>query len=220
MRGVLIASMLVSGAVSAADIAGVVSLTSQGRPLRAEEAREAVVYFRPAQPVPVQPAEKPAEMGMLRKQFQPRALPVTVGSTVRFPNFDPILHNVFSPAGANRFDLGLYGEGEGAAHAFSQVGLVRVYCNVHQDMVGHILVLDTPYFSRPDGQGRFRLHIEGDEVEGELFVWHERAALWRQRLTGDSDEAIAAVLELNRPRVPAHNNKFGRPYGRQGRSRY
>jgi hypothetical protein len=219
MRGFLTALLLVSGHAVAAEIVGVVSLTSQGRPLRAEEARDAVVYFRPSRPVPVEPLAQPAEMGMLRKQFQPRTLAVTVGSTVRFPNFDPILHNVFSHAGPNRFDLGLYGEGEGQAHTFTHPGLVRVFCNVHQDMVGHILVLDTPWYTRPDGHGRFRLEV-ADGLDGELFVWHERASLWRQRVDGRAGASLEIELSLNRPRVPNHANKFGRPYGREGRSRY
>jgi plastocyanin len=219
MRAVLLAFLLLPGVLPAAAIEGVVNLTAQGRALRAEEAREAVVYFRPAVAVAVQPLDAPAEMSMLRKQFQPRALPVTVGTQVRFPNFDPILHNVFSPSGANRFDLGLYGEGEGAAQTFGQAGLVRVYCNVHQDMVGHILVLDTPYFTRPDGQGRFRLDLP-EALAGELFVWHERASLWRLPMTGDAAQPVEAALNLNRPRVPNHANKFGRPYGRESRSRY
>lgn len=218
MRGILLGACLLSGAVSASEIVGAVSLTSQGRALRAEEARDAVVYFRPALPLTVE-ALPDAEMSMTRKQFQPRALPITVGSKVRFPNFDPIIHNVFSPSGPNRFDLGLYGEGEGHAQVFSQPGLVRVYCNVHQDMVGHILVLDTPYFTRPDGQGRFRIAVDGD-IDGELFVWHERAALWRQRMEASAEAAIEVNMELNRPRVPTHTNKFGRPYGRPGRSNY
>jgi plastocyanin len=219
MHGFLTALLLVSGHAAAAEIAGVVSLTSQGRPLRAEEARDAVVYFRASPAVPVEPLAQPVEMGMLRKQFQPRTLAVTVGSTVRFPNFDRILHNVFTHGGPNRFDLGLYGEGEGLAHTFTHSGLVRVFCNVHQDMVGHILVLDTPWYTRPDGQGRFRLEV-ADGLDGELFVWHERASLWRQRVEGGAGASLEIELSLNRPRVPDHANKFGRPYGREGRSRY
>ncbi len=219
MRGLLMAYMLVCGSATAAEIAGVVSLSSQGRALRAEEAREAVVYFRPTTAVAVEAAASPVTMSMERKQFQPRALPITVGTTVSFPNFDRILHNVFSPSGGNRFDLGLYGESEGETQLFDQPGLVRVYCNVHQDMVGHVLVLDTPYFTRPDGQGRFSLEVAG-EVSGELFVWHERASLWRQSLDAEPADPLNIDLNLNRPRVPAHTNKFGRPYGRAGRRAY
>jgi plastocyanin len=197
----------------AAVISGMVELQLDGKALRSEEAREAVVYFRPT----VKPVLAPAadvEMRMERKQFVPRALPIALGTTVQFRNFDPILHNAFAPPGAHSFDVGLYGEGEARAHRFEKPGLVRVYCNVHHDMVGHILVLDTPFIARPDASGRFQLDT-ADSGDGELFVWHERAKLWRRKLVDGAMQELQIDLELNRPRVPAHMNKFGKPYGGQ-----
>ena len=84
-------------------------------------------------------------------------LPIPVGARVRFPNNDPILHNVFSTAKEASFDLGLYGRSDGENYRFSQPGVIRVYCNVHHAMVAHVLVMDTPFFTKPDAQGRFRL---------------------------------------------------------------
>ena len=88
---------------------------------------------------------------------------------MRFPNQDPILHNAFSTSKDNAFDVGLYGQGDAQAVTFSKVGYVRVYCNVHHSMIGHILVLDTPYFVRPDSKRNFRLADvpagEGDLVD-------------------------------------------------------
>lgn len=210
----LLACLLAGGPAVAATLQGQVGLSLDGKPLRAAEAAEAVVYFRPAQPVaPVPPAE-PVEMRMERKQFLPRALPVAVGTTVRFQNFDPILHNAFAPRGAHEFDVGLYGEGEGRTHTFGRAGLVRVYCNVHHDMVGHVLVLDSPYFTRPDASGKFVLEVP-EGVAGELYVWHERARLWRKKIVTGDPVPLAVALDLSRPRVPPHMNKFGKPYGSQ-----
>lgn len=201
------------GVASAATLEGRVTLSLDGKPLRAEEAREAVVYFRTEAPMSLTVPSEPVEMKMERKQFLPRALPVLQGSTVRFSNFDPILHNAFSPPGPHKFDVGLYGRGEAREQRFDKAGLVRVYCNVHHDMVGHILVLDSPYFVRPDGNGQFRLELP-DGARGELFVWHERARLWRRKDV-DLSQSVAVELDLSRPRVPAHMNKFGKPYGGQ-----
>ena len=210
----LCAWLLAAGPLAAATIEGQVGLSLDGKPLRAVEAGEAVVYFRPATPVTPEPAAEPAQMRMEKKQFLPRALPVAVGTTVRFQNFDPILHNAFAPRGPHEFDVGLYGEGEGREHTFEKAGLVRVYCNVHHDMVGHILVLDSPWFGRPDASGRFALEVP-DGTAGELFVWHERAKLWRQKLVAGEGGAVSVMLDLSRPRVPPHMNKFGKPYGSQ-----
>ncbi len=138
------------------------------------EFQQAVVYFEPAAAASVEPASEPLTMTTQRRQFEPRVLVVTAGSEVIFPNEDPILHNVFSTSASNRFDLGLYGRGEGKTHRFEQPGLVRVFCNVHPAMSAHIVVLDTPHFVVPDENGHFRL----DQLPpgpGRLTVWHERA---------------------------------------------
>jgi hypothetical protein len=213
-RILLVALWLIASAADAAGIEGRVALSLDGKPLRPEEARDAVVYFRPAIAPTLVPPINPVEMRMERKQFLPRALPIAQGTTVRFENFDPILHNAFAPAGPHRFDVGLYGRGDARTHKFDRAGLVRVYCNVHHDMVGHVLVLDTPWFVRPEANGTFRLDLP-EGMQGELFVWHERAKLWRRKLVSAAAEPIAIDLDLSRPRVPPHMNKFGKPYGGQ-----
>lgn len=216
LRAVVLAmSWLVLGAsAEAADIRGQLKLSSGGKALRPVEAVDAVVYFRPRVPVaPTAPAE-PFMLSTERKAFTPRVLPVPAGATVVFPNNDPILHNAFSTSSGNAFDVGLYGQGEQSEPVrFVNPGLVRVYCNVHHNMVAHIVVLDTPWFAVPDEQGRFVLR-DVPEGPGELLVWHERSTLWRKPLQIESDLVQEVALELNRRRVPAHLNKFGKPYRR------
>ncbi len=205
--------------VATATISGRIRLSAGDRPLRASEASNAIVYFRPAVPVTVEPLSEEQVMATRRKQFVPRALPVTPGTRVRFPNNDPILHNTFSTVPGNEFDTGLYGQGEGIAHTFETTGHVRVYCNVHHSMIGHVLVLDTPFFANPDATGAFRL-VNVPVGEGELFVWHERSTLWRQPLDPASGTPLEIDIELSTRRVPQHTNKFGQPYRRRGDSEY
>ncbi len=215
-----IALLVGAGGAVAGSLAGQVELFADGRPLRAEVAREVVVYFRPQQPVAPAPLPEVQVMGTARKRFDPRTLAITVGSTVSFPNHDPILHNVFSTARGNAFDVGLLDQGEGSEVRFDAAGYVRVYCNVHHGMVGHLLVLDTPFFTRPDGAGRFRLDNLPDGP-GELVLWHDRARPWRRPLAPEAVTApIAVRLALAQRRVPPHMNKFGRPYGREPRAGY
>jgi plastocyanin len=204
--------MLCIHGAGAADLSGRLVLYADGRPLRAAEATEAVIYWRPARAVPVQPAADEAVMLTRRKQFQPRLLAITAGSSVRFPNEDPILHNVFSTSPDNAFDAGLYATGPGVVHTFRSPGLVKVYCNVHHSMFAFILVLDTPHFTRADATGAFRLAGVAPG-EGDLVVFHDRAQPLRQRLTVPVSAPLDLRLELNKRRVPPHMNKFGRPYG-------
>ncbi|HZP67884.1 MAG TPA: hypothetical protein VFB32_16395 [Rudaea sp.] len=214
MRWLLLLSLILTGEIGAVELSGHIDLTAEGKPLRPEEAQDAIVYFRPKVPMQAVPVTAPAVMSTLRKQFVPRVLATTVGSEVRFPNQDPILHNAFSTSKDNAFDVGLYGQGDGQAVTFSHVGYVRVYCNVHHSMIGHILVLDTPFFTRPDASGNFKL-ADVPAGEGDLVVWHERATPWHTVLDpAKAAQPVAVPLELNQRRIPAHMNKFGKPYGR------
>jgi plastocyanin len=178
-----------------------------------------VVYYVPDRPTgPVEPLEETAEMATRGKEFEPRVLTVPRGSTVAFPNRDPILHNVFSVSDPYRFDLGLYGGGDSESVTFDRPGVVRVFCNVHHEMVGYVLVLDTRHSARPDAQGRFRL-TGLPAGEGELTVWHEQAEPWTRRIRIPAG-TVAVRLELTKPKIPPHRNKFGRSYRRFGRNRY
>ena len=159
------------------------------------------------------------EIVTVRKEFLPRTLAVPVGSTVRFPNQDVILHNVFSVSGKNRFDLGLYKRGDGKTATFEQPGVVRVFCNVHHNMVAYVLVVDTPFSTSPDFNGGFRLEDLPDGP-GTLKVWHERSEPYSQEVTLPLDGPLNIQLTVSKPRVPRHTNKFGKPYARRrsGRS--
>lgn len=210
--------LALAGGAAAGELRGTLSLYAGGQPLRAAEATEAVIYFRPAKPVALRVPDEPAVMLTRRKQFEPRVLPVVAGTTVRFPNDDPILHNVFSTSPDNAFDAGLYGTGPGVVHAFRSPGLVKVYCNVHHSMFGFVLVLDTPFFTRTDVVGAFRL-ADLPPGEGDLVVFHERAQPWRRRLDPAAAQPLEIRLDLNKRKVPPHMNKFGRPYGARANDR-
>ena len=207
----LVSMPLIDGAALALE--GEISLTRRGRP--AHESARALVYFEPAEPTSTAPSQTEFEITMVDKQFSPQSLVVPVGSTVRFPNEDTILHNVFSVSGDNRFDLGLYRRGQGKEATFESPGVVRVFCNVHHAMVAYIVVVDTPYYTTANGDGSFVL--DAPEVDGTLHVWHPRTEPWSQEISGGADP-LEIELTIDKPRVPRHKNKHGRAYSRRGRS--
>ena len=214
----MVASCL-SLSTQAGELSGELRLRSGDALLRVSESQEAVIYFRSRAPMQATTRDTPYLMSTRRKQFSPRILTITAGDSVRFPNEDPILHNVFSLSPENAFDTGQYGQGEGRTTEFRKPGLVRVYCNVHHSMYGFILVLDTPFHTRTDSLGRFKL-TDLPDGEGELVVFHDRGAPLRQKVVVGQSAPMALTLELNRRKVPAHTNKFGKPYSRSTNASY
>jgi plastocyanin len=213
--------VLLSLPLEAEDLRGKVELLAKGGrgPARGSDVKQAIVYYEPASPQPLRAAGAPFEMVTRKKEFTPRVLAVPQGSRVRFPNQDPILHNVFSVSGGNKFDLGLYRMGPGKDKRFEEPGLVRVYCNVHHDMVASILVLDTPFFTSPSATGEFAL-TGLPRGKGKLTVWHEQAEPWSMDVELPGPGPVAARVEVVKPLIPPHLNKSGQSYFRSQRDRY
>jgi hemoglobin len=89
------------------------------------------------------------------KQFAPHVMAVPVGSTVSFPNFDPIFHNVFSLSKAKPFDLGMYKNGETREVKLDKAGIVRLGCNLHANMNAYLIVVDAPHYVLVGNDGNF-----------------------------------------------------------------
>lgn len=198
---------------AAATLSGTLVLTEEGRPVSA--ASSAVVWYVPADGAP-RPAPRRAEIQTRERRFIPRVIVVPQGSEVRFPNSDPILHNVFSVSPGNRFDVGLYRQGEGKSARFQTAGLVRVYCNVHQSMVAYVVVCDTPWFTQPETDGTFTLDGLPNGA-GVLHGWHEQTGPWSRDVTLPLDRPLEFRLDAQPLRAPLHLDKRGRPYPEGGR---
>lgn len=207
--------LLVATPGMAADLQGTVEVRAPGRQERdrSVDVRQAVVTFTPDRPLAgARPAPGRFEMVTVKKEFEPRILVVPTGSTVTFPNQDPILHNVFSVSGRNAFDLGFVGRGPGKAWRFDSPGLVRVFCNVHHSMVAYVMVVDTPFHARPAADGSFLLRGV-PEGPGKLLVWHERAEAQTLALASPAAAPPRILLEVSKPRIPPHSDKHGKAYG-------
>lgn len=217
----LLLALLLAAPARAEELRGTVKLLAKGGkgPARGSDVRQAVVSWQPAGGATVRPPEAPLLMSTRRKQFSPRMLVVPRGGRVRFPNEDPILHNVFSVSAGNAFDLGLYRKGAGKEQRFTEPGVVRVFCNVHHDMVAYVLVMDTPFVASPAADGSFVLSGL-PKGAGRLAVWHEQADPWTADLQLPQGKPVVAGVEVVRPRVPPHLNKTGQSYFQSGRDRY
>jgi plastocyanin len=146
------------------------------------------------------------------RQFQPRVLPVTVGTTVEFPNDDTIFHNVFSLSKTLPFDLGVYEPGRSDSREMVRTGLVKVHCNIHPEMVASIVVLANPWYSLCDRAGDYVITGVPSGAYT-LRAWNDMGAETRQEVRLSDGQVLRAriVLEETR-RAVEHTNKFGKPY--------
>jgi hemoglobin len=108
------------------------------------------------------------------KAFEPHVMAVPVGSTVSFPNFDTIYHNVFSLSKNKAFDLGMYKNGQTRDVKFDKPGIVRLGCNLHASMSAFLIVVDAPHYAvvGPDGAFAFRSLAPGTY---KVQAWTERS---------------------------------------------
>jgi plastocyanin len=171
-----------------------------------------VIYFVPDDHSGLELKPTNAEISTQNKRFEPNVLAVTAGSEVSFPNMDRILHNVFSVSPGNDFDLGLYSAGTTRSVTFAEPGIIYVHCNVHHSMQADILVLETPWFTMADPQGRFSLSGLTD-LKGSLKIWHPRSGVKTINVNAlENLTTLNEVLQITRPKVPKHTNKFGKSY--------
>jgi hemoglobin len=108
------------------------------------------------------------------KTFAPHVMAVPVGSTVSFPNFDPIFHNVFSLSKAKAFDLGMYKNGETRDVKLEKPGIVRLGCNLHANMSAYLVVVDAPHYVivEDDGSYSFKSLAPG---KYRVQAWNEQS---------------------------------------------
>lgn len=169
-------------------------------------------FFAPASGHP-QP-----QIAQIDKSFDPHVLVIQVGTPVQFPNRDPFLHNVFSLFDGKRFDLGFYEAGSSKTVHFDRAGVSFLFCNIHPEMSGAVVAVDTPYFGISDRNGRVTIQ---DVPDGryQLNVWYERSlpedlkAASRTVTISDATRTLEAVRVLENPNFTlVHKNKYGQDY--------
>ena len=144
------------------------------------------------------------------REFAPRLLAVPVGSTVSFPNFDAIYHNVFSRSESKPFDLGLYQRGQARELVFDREGIVRVGCNLHANMSATVVVVSAPHYAITDRRGRFFFRsLEPGRYR--LRAYGERGSEpTTQEIVVNPGENSVSVALADGPIGPLAD-KFGRP---------
>lgn len=158
------------------------------------------------------PGVPAAVMDQADSAFVPHLLVVESGTGVAFPNNDTVSHHVYSFSAAKTFELPLYKGDRHAPVQFDTPGVVVLGCNIHDDMLGYIVVVDTPHFAVTDAAGNARLPTlpDGDYA---VHVFTPRArpdALPEPAtITVDGTSTHALTIELDARLMPAHDSHGG-----------
>jgi plastocyanin len=111
-------------------------------------------------------------MSQKKRAFVPHVLAVPQGANVEFPNLDSIMHHVYSFSKTKQFELKLYHDKPEKPINFAQSGVVELGCNIHDWMLGYIVVVDGGIYGQTDEQGMVELSLP--EGKFTLAVWHDR----------------------------------------------
>jgi plastocyanin len=156
---------------------------------------DAVVALLPQGAPPPLPAGAQAVIEQRARQFHPRVTVVQTGTAVQFPNHDTVRHHVYSFSPIKPFEIKLYVGTPAQPVVFDKPGTAVLGCNIHDNMVAWVHVVDTPWFAMTrDGVA----HIT-DAPAGayQLQVWHPRwpegRAPHRQPVVLDARGAAVSV---------------------------
>ncbi len=160
---------------------------------------DAVIYIDKI-PSKTFPAPKEhAVMDQKNLKFVPHVLPVLVGTTVDFLNSDDVLHNVFSPDKcAEKFNLGSWPKGRTKSYTFKEPGCAAtLLCNVHPEMQGFVVVVETPYYAVSAADGSYSIN---DVPPGKytLKIWHEKLKPQEVSVEVPDKKSVTVDFEIHR----------------------
>jgi plastocyanin len=187
-------------AFAAAPIARCASLQAHVTDATGKPLADTAIYAIPGSPHEARPARTPVAVEQIDREFTPYVTVIQTGSTVTFPNRDPILHHVYSFSPAKSFDIPLYTGKSPREEIFDKPGVVTLGCNIHDWMLGYIVVVPTPHFAKTDANGMARIR---DLPQGsyDIHAWHphQRAATPVQRVTLDASTSSTASFTIDAP---------------------
>lgn len=196
---VLLGVLALSPRAAAARVEALVQ-DAAGRPVK-----DAVVHVFSGVEASKAPAGSPAVMAQANEDFVPRVLAVQAGSKVVFPNEDKVHHHIYSLSSPRKFELPLYKGVTPPPVTFEQAGLVKLGCNIHDWMIGHVLVLDNPHFAVTGKEGTAVL---------ELPPGRYKLAVWTERLKGPIEDTVREVSAGEAATRVVFRPKLGRPLNR------
>lgn len=193
-------TILIKRKLTRPSVTAPISVYQRGAPVRlgkdteqdpiAYERSRVVIYLEGAGPTGTDVAPQ-VNVQQIDRRFVPDLVVVPIGSTVSFPNMDPIFHNIYSLSKPKTFDLGSYDKGQTRKIIFAKPGIVNVYCHLHPNMEATIVVTPSAWYARPDRSGQFRI---ADVPPGRytIIAWHKSAGFFRKTINVEKDHKATA----------------------------
>jgi plastocyanin len=212
--------LLFCASLSGTELRGRIQLVDSENPAvnKRNDLSGVIVWLMNKQNNEFRKSSRHAEMLQKDKRFVPHVMVIATGSTVDFPNLDPIFHNAFSNFDGTIFDVALYPPATSRSVVFDRPGIVRVFCNIHPSMSAIIVVVDSPYFAATERNGDFVIPnvAPGDY---DIHFFHERAVPETLAKLTKNIEVRAEPVQLPSISISeagylpvAHKNKYGRDY--------
>jgi plastocyanin len=190
--GTAIFLALAAGVLSAADE----SVRFHLRDASGAPVADAVVSLYTLDGAPAASPPAPASVEVVQKdqEFIPFVTAVQVGTAVTFPNRDSVQHHVYSLSKAKRFEIPLYGKSAQESIVFDHTGVVALGCNIHDWMIGYVVVVATPHFAKSGA--------DGTAAVADVPAGRYRAEVWHPRLT----EVVKQEIEVRADAAPPEAN--------------
>lgn len=148
---------------------------------------DAVITAIPTQGgLPALIPQQPKSLDQVNREFVSHVLVIRTGEAVIFPNNDKTKHHVYSFSPAHRFEIKLYSGVPSEPVIFNTPGVVVLGCNIHDWMVGYIVVTDSPYFAKTDASGHWSIELPDNEYK--LTLWHENL--------DEADASVSKVIKV------------------------
>jgi plastocyanin len=158
--------------------------------------QDAVVYAVPAKGAGPLKGKREVPIEQINRTFTPAVTVIQTGTAVNFPNRDTVRHHVYSFSPAKTFEIKLFTGVPATPVVFDKPGEVVIGCNIHDQMIAWILIVDTPHFAKSDKGGKAVLdNLPAGDYE--IAVWHAAAtspAPEKVNLAADAVREIAPKL--------------------------
>lgn len=156
--------------------------------------------------------QESAIMDQVNRQFVPHLLVVQTMTPVEFPNSDSVAHHVYSFSHPNKFILPMYKGDQHPPVTFEYSGVVSLGCNIHDHMLGYILVVDSTTYTKTDKNGKASLSLDNAE-DYEISIWSPRIRdvdeLLSKTVVMSGNPGSEVKFHLSKKLSPPHGGQSG-----------